>query len=388
MTAVLCLTQVTGWGVLFYAFPVLAPTIAEDTGWATSAVIAAFTVAQLVSAAVGIWVGRRIDRHGPRAVMTTGSLLATVAVLLVASSSSLPWFVAAWVLAGTAMSAVLYPPAFAAVTRWHDAHDRLRALTVLTIAGGLASTVFAPLTASLLGELGWRTTYVVLAVVLAALTVPAHLWGLRGPWPAAPAGRDESGTVPREVVTSRAFVALAVAFTLTALSAFAVIVNLVPLLAERGIGLATAGLVLGLGGLGQVAGRLGFGLLRSRLGGRGTTVLVLALLAATTALLGVVDSLALVVVAGLLAGIGRGIFTLLQATAVTERWGGRHYGHLNGVLTAPATVAIALAPWVGASLAGLLGSYSAAFLVLAAVNGLAAVVCLASYPRRDPVGTG
>ena len=29
---VLCLTQITGWGVLFHAFPVLARSISADTG--------------------------------------------------------------------------------------------------------------------------------------------------------------------------------------------------------------------------------------------------------------------------------------------------------------------------------------------------------------------
>ena len=63
------------------------------------------------------------------------------------------WFFAGWVLAGVAMGAVLYPPAFAALTRWHGP-DPVRALTVLTLAGGLASTVFAPLTAALADATG------------------------------------------------------------------------------------------------------------------------------------------------------------------------------------------------------------------------------------------
>ncbi|MEJ2854254.1 MULTISPECIES: MFS transporter [unclassified Saccharothrix] len=73
---VLCLTQITSWGVLFYAFPVLAPDIAASTGWSATAVIGAFSVAQLVSAAAGVPVGRVLDRFGPQVVMTTGSLVA------------------------------------------------------------------------------------------------------------------------------------------------------------------------------------------------------------------------------------------------------------------------------------------------------------------------
>ncbi len=73
--AVLCVTEITSWGVLYYAFPVLAPSISADTGWSVSAVTGAFSAGLGVSAPAGIVVGRLLDRWGPRWVMTAGSLL-------------------------------------------------------------------------------------------------------------------------------------------------------------------------------------------------------------------------------------------------------------------------------------------------------------------------
>ena len=387
VTATLCLTQITGWGVLFYAFPVLAPSIARDTGWSVSGSAAAFGAGQLTAAAVGIWVGRHLDRRGPRQLMTTGSVLATLALAVLAAAPSLVWFLLGWVLGGVAMAMALYQPAFAAITRWHDDHDRLRALTILTVAGGLASTVFAPLTAVLASTVGWRSTYLILAAGLATITIPAHFWGLRGSWPAAPRALDQVDVRPGAIATSRAFVALTVALTLSALSASAVVVNLVPLLDERGIGLTTAGLILGLGGVGQVAGRLGFGLLHRRLPVVAATASIMAVLAATTTLFGLLESLIPIVAVALLAGAGRGIFTLLKATAVTSRWGVAHYGSLTGLLAAPVTVAAAAAPWAGAQLADLVGSYATAFLILGAVNAVAVAVSLTTQPAKERVPT-
>src|SRR3954470_18871058 len=103
----LCITEITSWGVLYYAFPVVADTISADTGWSRSAVAAAFSASQLVAAPVGVPVGRGLDRHGPRSVMTLGSVVAVPAILLVAAAPSLAVFVVAWLLAGTAMAAVL-----------------------------------------------------------------------------------------------------------------------------------------------------------------------------------------------------------------------------------------------------------------------------------------
>ena len=116
--------------------------------------------------------------------MTAGSILGAVAMAVVASSTSLPAFYAGWMLAGIAMSAILYAPAFAAITGWAgtDVHHRIRALTAVTLVAGLASTVFAPLTAWLLEAVGWRATYLVMAALVAA-TAAAHWWGLRKPWP-------------------------------------------------------------------------------------------------------------------------------------------------------------------------------------------------------------
>lgn len=112
----LCITQITSWGVVYYAFPVLNPAITADTGWSPAATTAAFSTALLISAVAGIPIGRILDARGPRALMTAGSLLAVVSVLIIAYAPNLPAFAAGWILAGVAMAATFYQPAFAALT--------------------------------------------------------------------------------------------------------------------------------------------------------------------------------------------------------------------------------------------------------------------------------
>ena len=376
--ATLCLTQITSWGVLYYAFTVLSVRITEQSGWSQPAVTAGFSAALVTSALVGIAVGRWLDRHGPHALMTAGSVLGPLALVGVAFAANLWWFVAAWIAAGVAMSMVLYPPAFAALTRWYGPRH-VGALTILTLVAGLASTVFAPLTAVLADHLHWRTSYLVLAAVLAVGTIPAHFFGLRQPWP--PASHPHHAEPPNQTTRSLPFIALTAAIALAACASYAIIVNLVPLMTERGISTQAAAVALGLGGAGQVLGRLGYRALVRRLGVRIRTVIILAAIAVTTALLGVFTSLIALVIVTVAAGFARGILTLLQATAVTERWGPAHYGHLSGVLSAPVTLTTALGPWIGAVLASLLGGYAPMFLVLGAVGVLATIISLASTPR-------
>lgn len=378
--AALCATEIVSWGLLYYAFPVLAPRISADTGWSPVVVAAAFSAALVVSALVGVLVGRVIDRHGPRLVMTAGSVLGIMALVVIATAPGLPVFVGGWVLAGAAMAGVLYPPAFAAITGWFTAR-RLGALATLTLVAGLASTVFAPLTAAAGEQLGWRATYLWAAAALAVLTVPAHWFLLRRPWPARE--RAEEPAADREyasgVLRSVRFRLLAAGLTLVSLAMYAGLLALVPLMLERGLDARAAAWVLGLGGLGQVAGRLVYTGLAHRASLTARTATVFALVTASTLALAVVPGpVGLLVAASMLAGVGRGIATLLQATAVTDRWGPRAYGHLSGVLGLPALLATALAPGAGAVLAELTGGYARAFVVLAVVAAIGTVLMVVS----------
>ncbi|MFC4495642.1 MFS transporter [Streptomyces ovatisporus] len=386
----LCVTQITSWGVLYYAFPVLLPHLTRETGWSSTAATGAFSAALLVSAITGIPIGRLLDRRGPRAVMTAGSVLGTASVLAIAASPGFAVFAAAWLCAGAAMAATLYPPAFAALTRWWG-DDRVRALTVLTLAGGLASTVFAPLTAALVEQLGWRATYAALAVILAAVTVPAHALALRAPWPqhASDAPRRSPGRASdREpAARTRPFLLLTAAMTLSACTVYAVVIGLVPLLDERGATPTEAAWALGLGGVGQTLGRVFYAPLARRTGVTTRTTALIAAGGATTAALALVPGpIVLLTVLAVAAGTVRGNLTLLQATAVTDRWGTRHYGRLSGILSAPVTLATGLAPFAGAALAGPLGGYPALFLTLAAVSALSAALALGGTPRASTAG--
>src|ERR1035438_7300307 len=90
--------------------------------------------------------------------MTAAGGLGAAAVAGIAAAPSYGWFLTAWLAAGVATADWFYPPAFAALTAWYGP-ARVRALTILTLAAGFASTIFAALTEALADHLGWRGTY-------------------------------------------------------------------------------------------------------------------------------------------------------------------------------------------------------------------------------------
>jgi MFS family permease len=397
----LCVTEIVSYGVIYYAFPVLAVQITAGTGWSRTAVTAAYSAGNLTGAMAGIPAGRLLQRHGPRAVMTAGSVLGAASVAAIAAAPSYRWFLVAWLAAGIACAGLYYPPAFAALTVWYGPR-RVQALTALTLAAGFASTIFAPLTSALAGHLSWREVYLILAAVLATVTIPAHALGLRPPWPPrqpppAPLPDPKRAAAQpgdRQLLASRAFLQLVTAATLCAFAQYAALVNLVPLLAGRGLSPGLAAWALGLGGAGQVAGRLCYRALESRTGARGRAAAVIAAGAAVTLLLGLLPGpAALLVAASVIAGAVRGVFTLTEATLVADWWGADRYAVINGMFNAPLTAAGAIAPAIGAGIAAATGSYPAMFAILtviaatgAALAGTAPAPAAAVTPVRaaDP----
>lgn len=378
--------QIVGWGTLYYGVLVAGPRIAEQTGWSLALVTGLFSMGLVLSALAGIPVGRLLDVRGPRAVMTAGSVVSVIGLAIVALAPTPLVFGLGWVVAGVAQSAVLYQAAFTVVTRRYGDHRR-SALTVVTIAGGLASTVFAPLIAGLLTVTDWRGTFLVLAAILGLVTIPIHALTLERSWasdphPGAGAPSAERTTV-RAVLRTRRFWFLELSTLLVNGALFAATLSVIPLFTERGMSYELAALGFGLLGAGQLIGRLVFFASPSRdrpawAPWRGLAV-VGGLSALSLALLGLVPGPPwLLITVGVLAGAVRGAQTLVKASSVADRWGTRDYGALNGVFAAPVTIVGALAPVLGTVVAGAAGSFAAMALIMAGVAALGALLARGS----------
>lgn len=317
--AALCAAQLTSWGLLYYSLPVAVVPISEETGWSHTTITGALAAGLLVSALLGVRVGRSLDHRGPRSVMTTGSIIGVLALLLVAWSPNLVLFYAAWLVAGFAQSAVLYPPAFAVITRWYGPR-RVGPLTTLTLVGGFASTVFAPLVALLVDTLGWRTGYVAMAGILAVITIPLHALLLNRAWSDAPPTRGSARATAevRAVTRSARFRILQVTMAVATFTLFAVTINIIPMFLERGMSYGLAATALGLVGAGQVFGRIGYPQFARATSPRARTATVFVLGAGALWLLALLPGPAwLLIAVAVLAGAVRGCHTLLQATAIT-----------------------------------------------------------------------
>src|SRR5207253_978534 len=186
----LSVAQLITWGSVFYTFALLLAPVEQELGMSRAQSSLAFSLALLAEGVCSYPVGRWIDRGHERAVMTGGSLLVVAGLAWHACIHSVASFYAVWLVLGAALAATLYTPVFAVVTRRYP-QDFRRAIITLTFLGGLASSVFIPLSAWLIADFGWRHALWVLAALQLFVCAPLHFAQLRdAPQPLAPTHTD------------------------------------------------------------------------------------------------------------------------------------------------------------------------------------------------------
>ena len=377
----LSLAQLITWGSVFYTFALLMEPVERELGLTRAQSSLAFSLALLAEGLLAYPVGRWIDQGHERAVMTGGSLLVAACLALHSAVHSVSSFYLVWIGLGAALAATLYNPVFAVVTRRFP-QDFRRAIITLTFLGGLASTVFIPLSAWLIESLGWRQALWVLAALQLLVCVPLHAVQLRG---APPPAAAVPGSAPRShsaYLRSAPFLLIGV-FVVGMMGITAALPpHMISLL--RGNGLSEAWVIAIPASIGvlQVLGRLllfffehHFDLHQAN---RLIPVLIPLGLAALLAGAGHPWAALLFV---LLYGLGNGMLTIVKGTAIAQYVNREHVASLNGALGLPTAIARSLAPFM----LGLLWSQEAGYtwgLWLLLAMSVAAVLALLMAQRR------
>ncbi|MGI9134437.1 MAG: MFS transporter [Rhodoferax sp.] len=343
----LSLAQLISWGSVFYTFALIMGPLEQVLGLNRLQSSLAFSLALLTEGLMAFPVGHWIDRGHERRVMTAGSLLAALCLLLHGLVRSQWQFYLVWIGLGLAMAMTLYTPVFAVVTRRFPAHFR-RAIITMTFLGGLASTVFIPLTAWLIASLGWRQALAVLACLHLLACAPLHWLCLRHAPP--PRGAAAAHT-PRlqQHLTSAPFLLIGAFVVLLMAVTAALPAHMVSLLREHGLDEAWVIAIPASIGVIQVLGRLLLYFFEHyfdvHLANRLIPALVpLALLALIAASWSAEAHKTLVLLFVLVWGVGNGMLTIVKGTAVAQYVGQAHVASLNGALGLPLALSRAGAP--------------------------------------------
>ena len=338
------IAQIVSWGTLFYAIGVLGSAMRRDLGISELFLFGSFTAGLIVSGTLAPLMGRLIDRRGGRFVLSLGSVLAVIAMALLAAAPNKWVMVAGWLVAGAAMAACLYDPAFATLSQ-HTGPRYRKAVSALTLFGGFASTVFWPLSHILMEAWDWRVTFAIYSGLHLFVCLPIHQVFVPRHSRITQAGmKDEPAKVSQGLGDPR-LIWLAVSFALATFIFGVIAVHLINLLTTAGLTQAQAVTISMLVGPMQVAGRiieLGFA---GRV--RAVTVGVVAfglMLLALVALISVEGFGIAAIVFVVAYGCGNGVLTIVKGTAPVELFGRDGLGGLLGYLSRAGLYAKAVAP--------------------------------------------
>jgi MFS family permease len=368
------LTQIIGYGTIFYSYAIVAPAFAAEFGVSPEWPFTVISLALLVSGLASPFLGRQIDRHGAPRIMVLGSIAVGLVYALAAAAPHFAVLAALIVLLQVIAVAVLYGASFPTLAQFGGAGAR-RAITQLTLIAGFASTLFWPLTGWLVEVAGWRATFLIFAALhlIIALPIHRHIWR-RAPGridapPPAYAGAG-AAIVPRRF----AFWMVALSFGITGILSTALVVHLVPILGMSGLGENTY-LVAMIVGPAMVLVRLGEALFWANLDPLVTTALAALCFPLSIALL--ISGLPIIVAGCLFAlfyGFGHGLNVIVGGTLPLYLFGRDGYGELLGRLNAIRVVLSAGAPAAFSVALTLVGF--GATMALGIAIGIAAIIPL------------
>ncbi len=354
----------------------------REFGWARSQLTSVYSMYLLVGAFMAPLAGTLFDRFGPR-VTYSGGLLCLSAAFLLASTLGNLWefYLFIGVTIGVGVGLVGMVPASALLTRWF----RARLSTAIGIAFSATGTgvlLFVPFSQWLIGQLGWRATYQVLAGIV-FLAVPFALFVV--PWRLYVSGLQDSvsglraraageGATVRAALRTRTFWSLVQVFFFTATAMFTVLVQAVVYFIDLGFSPITAATAFGITGMLSVVSVSTSGLAAERFGYRNTVSASFAGTALGVALLAVMSAWP----SGLLLALFVGVFGLcmgvrgpIVSSIATRSFAGPRVATIYGLIYAGNAIGAAFGSLMGGVLHDLSGGYGAGFALSICAVGLA-----------------
>ena len=374
------LTQIVGWGTTYYPLGALAGSVRDATHWSDTLIFGAFSASLLLSGLIARAAGQAVDRLGGRKVMLAGSLTAALARFILAVRATPTGWVAGWLIMAFAMRLATYDAAFATLTQIAGERTR-RAISILSLFGGLASTLFWPLGHWLATQWGWQQAFLVYGLLHLFLCAPIH-WFMIPPGTGTPAARPDGGS---EGLTGserqQAMAVFAAVLAFNGLVFSAVSAHVLQIFQSLGMASATAVVLAAMIGPFQVLARLAEIIFGRRLAPRELALVAFGLLPLALALAALGGfSLAALALFAVTYGASNGLVTIAKGVYPLALFGRRDYGATLGTLTTPSLFLNAAAPLL---MAWSLSHFGTRFsLLICLVAGLASFTGMIWLARR------
>jgi MFS family permease len=373
--------QATGIGT-HVAFGIFFKPLLAEFGWPRATLAGAHSLAFVLSGFLGILVGRLNDRVGPRVVMTVTAFFFGLGLFLMSKVNSL-WQIYLFygIMVGIGLSPVDVI-ALSTTARWFV--RRRSMMSGIVKVGTGAGQLVIPFAASLLIiHYGWRTSYLIIAVLVTLMLAGAGQVLRRDPSQKGllPDGDTQTGTTGfdiaekglslRKAIRTRQFWTICFTNLTIVFCLMIIMLHIVPHAMDVGHPATTAAGILSTIAGASMVGRLFIGIFADRAGIRACMIGCFTLLILAFLWLQLANELWMLYLFAVVYGFGHGGHFTLISPLVAERFGIRSHGVLFGIVLFAGTVGGAAGPILAGHLFDITGSYGGAFWICAVVGSIA-----------------
>ena len=365
---------------IFFSFGVFLDPLISQFGWSSALTSFVFSVYSLSYSLGAIMTGRLADRYGVRGTIGLGGVLITLA-LVFSSRADAIWelYLTFGVMGGVGAAAFWIPPTKAVIERFESSPSLNMAVSFVAVETGAGTLLISPVAGFFIAEYGWRTCYLLFALISAALALFGVV-AITSPRSGGPITGNSSqpGQPLSEAAGTRNFWTLFGMYILgCGIARYTVLVYIAVYVLAAGFPLQAGALCVGLIGGGSILGRLGSGLLSRAL--RDNLIVLVSFVLQGVSSIAVVLSVNiwLVYSSAFVFGIGYGAYVPQFPLLTRKSFGMRSYGLVYGVISSGLGFGALVGPPVlGGVLSSATGSYFLTFVLAGVFSLVAAAMAL------------
>ena len=360
---VLGVLTIVSYGSWFYGFGVLLDDMAEDFGSGVGILTLGYTIAQILTGVLGMWVGRTLDRHGARRPFVFGAILGPTLVFASTYVDSPALFAVMFGLGGGVIGATSFYHLTQTVVARLAVGNEARAIAHLTIWGAFSSPILIPLTEAARASIGWRDTVRVSALTVGVvLVLAAWVVDRRGET------RSVAPSVSSRVALTRAWAdpdvrRLAFSSLASSFGTSIIMVLQIPAMVAAGLERSTAATMAGARGFAQLLGRLPLGRVLDAHPTRRVLVTAKLLVAAGALLLAFSGNVVMALLFVIVGGVGIGAVSPLDGIYAREVLPSDDLGTLMGSMHFVGGLMSGVGPLLGALVIDATGRTESGLLV-------------------------
>ena len=390
---------------IWYAYSVFFVALLKEFGWSRSIGAGAFSLFIIVSSLIGPFVGNMVYSAGPRKVILGGSFVLGIGLILCSLTQTWwQFYLFFGLITAIGLGAAGWVPNITLIQLWFK-EKRGLPIGIISSGIGIGILVCVPSIQYLIDQVGWRTTYRIMAIFIPLIVISMAIAFLKRPPQTTPfypiekkipsaviknplvvdeAWASQSWTV-RRAMTTKQFWLLGLSFFLANATTQSIFTHQVAFFVDHGLQPLFASYIVGIVGIVSIGSKILWGVLSDKIGREitytiGITVYIFGMI--TLILFSFFPSSGLTYFYSVFFGMGYSVTASLPPLIIADLFEGHAYGGIFGSLMIFVGVGGAFGAWFAGFIYDRTGSYVPVFIIMAVFALFACLNVWQAAPRK------